>query len=76
VAGWLAGFVNRPSLPRWPAPPRSSEACERGEAWKDAFRNSLASYDDEFQAALRKELAKGVTELGAAPVAYELDESK
>jgi hypothetical protein len=50
------------------------EAWERGEAWKDAIRKSLASYDDEFQSLLRKELAKGVTELGSDPANYELEE--
>jgi hypothetical protein len=50
------------------------EAWDRGDAWKDAIRKSFASYDDEFQALARKELAKGVIQLGADPVEYELEE--
>jgi hypothetical protein len=48
------------------------EAWNRGESWKDAIRKSVASYDDKFQALFRKELAKGVTELGENPADYEL----
>jgi hypothetical protein len=50
------------------------EAWDRGDAWKEAIRQSIGSYDDAFQALLRKELAKGVTELGENPAEYELKE--
>jgi hypothetical protein len=50
------------------------EAWDRGDAWKDAIRKSVASYEDEFQVLLRKELAKGVTELGEKPADYELED--
>jgi hypothetical protein len=49
------------------------EAWDRGEAWKDAIQKSIASYDDDFQARLRKELARGVTESGADPIKYGLE---
>jgi hypothetical protein len=49
-----------------------TEAWDRGDAWKEAIRKSIGSYDDEFQVLLRKELAKGVTELGEDPADYEL----
>jgi hypothetical protein len=49
------------------------EAWDRGEAWKDAIRKSIASYDDEFRARLQKELARGVTESGADPIKYGLE---
>jgi hypothetical protein len=49
-----------------------TEAWDRGDAWKEAIRKSVGSYDDEFQVMLRKELAKGVSELGEDPADYEL----
>jgi hypothetical protein len=49
-----------------------TEAWDRGDAWKEAIRKSIGSYDDEFQVLLRNELAKGVTELGENPADYEL----
>ncbi len=48
------------------------EAWDRGKAWKDAIRKSIASYDDKFRTHLKQELAKGVTELEADPDKYEL----
>ena len=51
-----------------------TEAWGRGDAWKDAIRKSIESYDDEFKALLRKELAKGVIELGENPSDYDLNE--
>ncbi|ARQ02255.1 nucleotidyltransferase family protein [Pseudorhodoplanes sinuspersici] len=50
-----------------------TEAWDRGEHWKDAIRKSLMSYDEKVQAWLRRELAKGVTELGMDPANYELE---
>ncbi|MEI9923538.1 MAG: GSU2403 family nucleotidyltransferase fold protein [Bradyrhizobium sp.] len=52
-----------------------TEAWDRGEAWKEAIRKSIESYNNEFQLLLRKELAKGVTELGEDPADYELAEA-
>ena len=49
------------------------EAWDRGEAWKDAIRKSLASYDDQFRGLLRQELAAGATELGVSLAKYELE---
>lgn len=48
------------------------EAWDRGKAWQDAIRRSVANYDDEFQMQLRSALTKGVTELGESPAGYEL----
>jgi len=50
------------------------EAWDRGDAWTDAIRKSLYTYDDEFREYLRKGLATGVRELGADPARYELEE--
>jgi hypothetical protein len=48
------------------------EAWDRGDHWRAAIRKSTTTYDDDFQASLRTELAKGVTELGSDPLDYEL----
>jgi len=41
-----------------------------------AIRQSLATYDADFQMSLRTELAKGARELGSNPADYDLaDES-
>jgi hypothetical protein len=50
------------------------EAWDRGDHWRDAIRQSIANYDDNFQTSLRAELSKGVTELGSDPANYELAE--
>lgn len=50
------------------------EAWNRGDAWKKALRQSVESYDPEFQTMLRQELAKGVLEFDEHPADYELAE--
>ena len=45
------------------------EAWDRGGA---ATRRSIGTYDDDFQALLRTELSKGVTELCLDPADYHL----
>jgi len=50
------------------------EAWDRGDHWRTAIRQSIATYDVEFQASLRADLAKGVAELGSSPANYELAE--
>ena len=50
------------------------EAWDRGDHWRAAISQSLATYDDEFQTSLRADLSKGVTELGSNPANYELAE--
>ncbi|WP_312010467.1 GSU2403 family nucleotidyltransferase fold protein [Bradyrhizobium cenepequi] len=48
------------------------EAWDRGDHWRAAIRQSIATYDDDFRAFLRTELSKGVTELEMDPAKYEL----
>ena len=50
------------------------EAWDRGDHWRAAISQSLATYDDEFQTSLRADLSKGVTELGSNPANYGLAE--
>jgi hypothetical protein len=50
------------------------EAWDRGDHWKAAIRSSIATYEDDFRALLRAELAKGVIELGGDPADYDLVE--
>ncbi len=54
---------------------RDARARQQGslEAWKDAIRKIVASYDDKFHKLLQQELTAGVTELGADPIKYELE---
>ena len=47
------------------------EAWDRGDHWKAAIRQSVATYDDDFQKTLKADLSKGMTELGSDPVNYE-----
>jgi hypothetical protein len=48
------------------------EAWDRGDHWRAAIRQSIATYDDSFQTSLQTELSKGVTELGSDPAGYDL----
>jgi hypothetical protein len=48
------------------------EAWDRGDHWRAAIRQSIATYDDGFQTSLQAELSKGMTELGSDPANYEL----
>ncbi len=50
-----------------------AEAWDRGEHWRIEIRKSIASYDDDFQKALRSELAKGINEIGFDPADYGFD---
>jgi hypothetical protein len=45
-----------------------TEAWDRGEHWRVEIR--IASYDDDFQKALRSEIAKGTNEIGFDPADY------
>jgi len=49
-----------------------TEAWDRGDHWRAAIRTSIATYDDDFQSALRTELTKGITELCYKPADYDL----
>lgn len=51
------------------------EAWDRGDHWRAAIRQSIATYDDDFQTSLRANLSKGVTELGSDPASYQLAEA-
>ncbi len=51
-----------------------TEAWDRGDHWRAAIRQSVATYEDDFQTSLRADLSKGVTELGLDPANYELAE--
>jgi len=48
------------------------EAWDRGDHWRAAIRTSIATYDEDFQASLRTELAKGITEIGSGSEDYDL----
>src|SRR5581483_7760799 len=50
------------------------EAWDRGDHWRAAIRQGVVTYDDDFQASLKADLSKGVTELGSDPANYELSE--
>jgi hypothetical protein len=50
-----------------------TEAWDRGEHWRIEIRNSIASYDDDFQKALRSEIAKGIDDIGFDPTDYSFD---
>jgi hypothetical protein len=49
-----------------------TEAWDRGDHWRAAIRQSIATYDNAFQTSLRTELLKGVIELGSDPADYDL----
>nr|WP_312002357.1 GSU2403 family nucleotidyltransferase fold protein [Bradyrhizobium hereditatis] len=51
-----------------------TEAWDRGDHWRAAIRQSIATYDDDFQASLQTELSRGLIELGSNPLDYELAE--
>lgn len=46
------------------------EAWDRGDAWKDAIRKSLSTYDQNIQNLLQQEIAKGIRDLGDDPSLY------
>jgi hypothetical protein len=50
-----------------------TEAWDRGEHWRTEISKSIASYADDFQRALRSELARGISEIGSDPADYGLD---
>lgn len=50
------------------------EAWDRGDAWREAIRKSLATYDERMQSSFQEALAKGIKELGDNPAAYGLAE--
>jgi hypothetical protein len=50
------------------------EAWDRGDHWRTAISQSIATYEDDFQTSLRADLSKGVTEFGSDPAKYELAE--
>jgi hypothetical protein len=52
------------------------EAWDRGDHWRGAIRQSIATYDDDFQTLLRANLSKGMNELGSDPASYELAEAR
>jgi hypothetical protein len=53
------------------------EAWDRGDHWGAAIRTSIATFDDEFRDFLRRELGKGISDLGSDPADYGLrDEPK
>jgi hypothetical protein len=48
------------------------EAWDRGDHWRAAIRQSIATYDDDLRVFLQTELSKGVIELGSDPARYDL----
>ena len=48
------------------------EAWDRGDHWKAAIRQSIATYDEAFQTSFRSELSKGMIEIGSNPGGYDL----
>lgn len=48
------------------------EAWDRGDHWRAAIRQSIATYDGGFQTSLQAELSKGLTQLGSDLANYEL----
>jgi hypothetical protein len=48
------------------------EAWDRGDHWRAAIRQSILTYDNDFQVFLRTELSKGITELSSDPADYGL----
>ena len=49
-----------------------TEAWDRGDHWRAAIRQSIATYDDDLRVFLQTELSKGVIELGSDPARYDL----
>jgi hypothetical protein len=53
------------------------EAWDRGDHWVAAIRTGIATFNDEFRDFLRRELGKGISDLGSDPADYGLrDEPK
>jgi hypothetical protein len=48
------------------------EAWDRGDHWRTAIRQSIATYDDDVRVFLQAELSNGVIELGSEPASYDL----
>jgi hypothetical protein len=51
-----------------------AEAWKRGDAWRDAIRRSVATFDDEFRKLMRRGVGEGLVEMGEDPAEFGLDE--
>lgn len=49
-----------------------TEAWDRGEAWQNAIRQSLSTFDNDARSMANKGLAAGLAELGDDPAKYNL----
>jgi hypothetical protein len=51
-----------------------AEAWQRGDAWRNAIRRSVATFDDEFRKLMRRGVGEGLVEMGEDPAEFGLDE--
>lgn len=49
-----------------------AEAWDRGESWREAINNSMATYDETFRDLARQALNQGIIENGDDPSKYDL----